>query len=370
VTVKKAVFVPALIAVVVGITTMASDGGVRAQDSSLTIRAGDGETGFSINQFLPNVVTVEEGTTVTWQFPWFEIHNVAFGEPAGPPETPSGTSFPNEAGFINGPIIAGAPGAPGSYSVVFPEAGSYDYLCIIHPQMTGTVNVVEAGQPGVDSQLSADAVGDAQYQSSILNIKEIASGLEAAGASVTSAGGKSTYTLKVGANDIFGDDAQLFFPSSVRVKEGDTVRWVANAPTPHDVVVNPPDLSGPPPPGFEDFDPFETTGFGDGTVSGPGDLEISPIMASIPGLHGPNQVLEFSLKFAKEGTYQYLCLLHADQGMVAQVVVEKRPVAPRPPNTGTGASGGSGELNGWFFIAGVLVLALGTAGATVFAARR
>jgi plastocyanin len=89
---------------------------VRAANQTVTIE------GFA---FTPATVTVNVGDSVTW------TNN------DGTAHTATGS------GFDTGNIAGGA-----SNSVTFQSAGSFDYACSIHPQMTGTVVVQAAGGGG------------------------------------------------------------------------------------------------------------------------------------------------------------------------------------------------------------------------------
>lgn len=77
--------------------------------------------------FTPADITVTVGTTVTWTNKDNAAHDV--------------TS--NASAFGSGSLSKG-----GSYSFTFNTAGTYPYICSIHPSMVGTVTVKEAGTPG------------------------------------------------------------------------------------------------------------------------------------------------------------------------------------------------------------------------------
>jgi hypothetical protein len=80
----------------------------------------------------------------------------------------------------------------------------------------------------------------------------------------------------------------------------------------------------------------------------------------------------YSLTFTKAGTYAYLCVLHADQGMagVVEVVAGGAGGAGgtgggvvRPPSTGDGGLLGathSGSDSLYYYAAGAIMLALGS----------
>jgi hypothetical protein len=72
--------------------------------------------------FGPGSVEVEAGDSVTWS------------NDDEAPHTATGDDFDT------GTIASGA-----SASVTFDTAGTFDYVCSIHPQMTGTVVVAAAG---------------------------------------------------------------------------------------------------------------------------------------------------------------------------------------------------------------------------------
>ena len=57
------------------------------------------------------------------------------GEPEGPPPTVDGGTF-DGTGFLNSGILFDQP-----FTLVFSTAGTYEYICVIHPEMEGTVTV-------------------------------------------------------------------------------------------------------------------------------------------------------------------------------------------------------------------------------------
>jgi plastocyanin len=69
-------------------------------------------------EFAPSSYTTAAGEKVVWENEGEQIHNV------------------KGKGFFSRSIDAGE-----SYSFTFDRAGSYDYLCTLHPQMKGTIAV-------------------------------------------------------------------------------------------------------------------------------------------------------------------------------------------------------------------------------------
>src|SRR5439155_17488860 len=59
------------------------------------------------------------------------------------PATPSGAPY-SGSGFVNSGMLGHG---EGTFNVSFPTAGDYNYLCLLHPKMTGKVHVQAAGTP-------------------------------------------------------------------------------------------------------------------------------------------------------------------------------------------------------------------------------
>lgn len=81
--------------------------------------------------YTPTVIDIKTGDKITWKNDDTAVHTVSTGRPD------LGGDGRIDSGLIN-------PG--GTFSYTFDKAGVYGYYCIIHPWMTGTVNVGN-GQP-------------------------------------------------------------------------------------------------------------------------------------------------------------------------------------------------------------------------------
>ena len=77
----------------------------------------------------PDTVSIQVGDTVTWTNEQ-GFHNVLLGD-----------SRLNQPGFPTDPAWNPPP------QQTFDEAGSYTFICEVHPGMTGTVNVGDGGEP-------------------------------------------------------------------------------------------------------------------------------------------------------------------------------------------------------------------------------
>lgn len=344
-----------------------------AQEVNLRLRAGDGETGYAVNMFLPGTMFISPNDTLTWEFPWDEPHSVTFGEIAGDPSGPSHPDTPvveyDGTGFVNSGLVFGNPATPPEFSVKFTEVGSFDYFCFIHPLMTGQVVVQGPGVGQQDTQVAVDARGQATYNSAIATLKAAAAAAAAKPVAVTGSASAKKYTLQISSNnDIAEGDVMQFFPASLNVGLNDSVEFKTNVHTPHDVAFLPPgfDPSGPPPPGLEDFDPFE-----DSVNYTPGvKLDNSkPVISPVIGLEFPGGTTA-SFGFAKTGTYNYVCILHVAQGMMGQINVTSG--SPLPPNTGDSFIQGSSQSGtaGLWLVFGAVGFALAATGVAFATTRR
>jgi plastocyanin len=136
-----------------GITTAGDDGVAHVQTGS----TGTGRT--TVNRYLGFTTVIQAGQTVTWTLPadspdphtvtWPPLRGqdiAPIPQDAGPPILSFGPGFtPNVpensevtagAAFNSGLLLPGQ-----SFSLSFPEAGAYPFVCNIHPGMEGVVVV-------------------------------------------------------------------------------------------------------------------------------------------------------------------------------------------------------------------------------------
>ena len=307
-----------------------------AAANTLTISAGAQSPGrdVQLNVFAPDTTTINVGDTITWRLDSTEFHTVTFlaGQPEpefvqpGPDGAflnpaavlPAGGNTYDGSAYTNsGLLMLGGPGTePPTYSLTFTKAGTYDYVCIIHPGMNGKVVVNPAGQPA-DTQPVVDARNRDQVNSllagdGISSIMSNAGELPAEGV---------TAGLAMGAGNA-QVDVQRFFPPRVSIHAGDSLTWINKSEAPHTVTF----LAGQPQPDVVNVQP---------QPDGPPRFQLNPTMfnpAGDPsaydgssylnsGFREPGPSGTYTVTFTQPGSYDYVCLLHP--GMVGTVVVQE-----------------------------------------------
>ena len=117
-----------------------------AEDVTVTNAPGSSTPGCEPNCFVPSTVTIEVGDTVTWDNTDTAAHTATGGSAA---DGPSGV-------FDSSLIMAG-----GSYSYTADTAGTFDYFCMVHPWMEGTLIVEAAAAAEAAAAEAAEAAAPA-----------------------------------------------------------------------------------------------------------------------------------------------------------------------------------------------------------------
>ncbi|HEY3229624.1 MAG TPA: plastocyanin/azurin family copper-binding protein [Roseiflexaceae bacterium] len=299
--------------------------------------------------FLPSTITIDEGDTIKWTTRADFVHTVSFtsGGPQPPVVTaegntvvqPAATAFPaggpnyDGTGFVNSGLLEGK---DKTFSLTFTKAGSYSYVCLLHPGMGGAVVVQPAGSAYPMTQAQVDTQANTELYAKLGQANQ-----DLQSAKLTSkanANGTTNYTVVNGAG---GNQASMlrFIPVDLTVKAGDSVTWLGNDP--HEVhtvtfydpagkvpdfIVPQPQPSGPPKLVLPHAAPEN-------------DTEVDSQDLYNSGLLLPGQAYTFS--FPKPGVYSYVCVVHAPQGMFGKITVEAAGAPASLPRTGTGVGGGS-----------------------------
>ena len=280
--------------------------------------------------FMPASITVPVDTPVTWSWDGtIEPHSVTFVKPGQtlpapgsdpslfaptPPTGPyDGTTFVNSGLQPLGPT----PAAP--FEMTFSKTGAYQFHCVIHPQMLGTVNVVDAGATADTPQQVFDR-GNSEKQQWIAEGDAAAEQLANTAATSTDNGdGTKTWTVLMGASTQH-TDILAFSPTPTTLKAGDKVRFLNNSGAPHTAT-----FSGSTPPIQDPTDPRT-----DAPAPGPSPqtLDLTSFFNSgllppdaPPGAGPPEAVRSFTFATTTAGNYPFYCILHASSGMGSQLKV-------------------------------------------------
>jgi plastocyanin len=314
--------------------------------------------------FLPNELWIHTGDSIRWTFPTHERHTLTFlkpgqtrpaafgpifGVPVGCPGlTPDGPSFDGSACVTSGILrldedTESTTDAP-AYSVQFPAAGNFKFVCLVHADMTGVVHVLNLSdrlphnQDFYDRQaqsaqalLIADASrlrsrGTASDEDRVQSKdrgrgtpgdwdrsqnRDVAAGI---GEIVTTTGaGSQTASL------------MRFLRGTIFVRVGDTVEWTMLDPSINHTVTFGTEPADPRPPSANVL--LTSDGARQTVIGSPTDSVNSGFLTPAPqdraGLaQSPPGVTRFRVTFTSPGTFDYICAIHDELGMVGTVIVD------------------------------------------------
>jgi len=291
-----------------------------------------------VNDYFPRTITINEGDSITWTKPTLQPHTVHFLSGAKPPTI--GLPQPDGRVLFN-PLVRNPQGgqtydgtgiaASGwlveetglRYSLTFTKPGTYHYLCLLHPGMSGTVVVLPKGEKVPTTQAEYDEAS-AKQRAQALNLGRhlLASGTPSVRR--TESGTEYGIFLKVSSGARI--NILRFAPQTITIKVGDTVRWeTRDTIDPHTVTFSGSDQVPPwevpeaqaqgPPKVYRNNKAALPAG---GRVHEGGGFYNSGRLAPL-GTPGP---LTYSLTFTKPGTYTYWCAIHVPEGMRGTVVVQ------------------------------------------------
>ena len=307
----------------------------RAQSWQLAVGAQSNDKGRQALAFLPNEIWIHAGDSVTWAIATDENHTVTFLKPgqvrpsltAGCPGTTlDGSSFDGST-CVNGGRMANGQ----TYTVIFPTAGNFRLVCLIHANMTAVVHVLDpseelphdqafydgqAADERRDLLLDRDHAGD-QDRGDLGSSRAHSHGNEVAtgtGEIVSTAGGIQSVSLV------------RFMRPTIVIHVGETVEWTSSDVTGHTITfgTEPPNVTATTPPSANVT--MDADGARHATISSPGDNVHSGLIAPAPqervGLaQSPPGVTRFRVTFTNAGVFPYICAFHDDLGMKGEVLV-------------------------------------------------
>ncbi len=284
--------------------------------------------------FLSNELWIHVGDSVTWMIDSDEMHTVTFLKPgtprptfqAGcPGSTPDGSLFDASACVNSGTLTSGQ-----TFSVHFPSSGNFKLVCLVHPNMTGTIHVLDLSSMLPHDQSFYDQEA-ASRRSQLLGLASTILTLHRSRGNAGPAARNSLNGVTAGVGGILatpgGSDTvsiMRFLGATIVVHVGETVEWHNFDPvTPHTITFGTEPANPNPPSSNVTVDPDAAE---HATIGSPTDSVNSGFIVAAPqdriGLaQAAPGVTRFRVTFTKPGNFSYICALHDQLGMVGQVVV-------------------------------------------------
>jgi len=306
--------------------------------TTLNVGVGVGSGTVSGNVYTPGEVTILVGDSVKFAVNSDEPHSITFGN--GPADAPPpfwpvagftapapdapepinlGTATYNGTGFLNTSLI----GKGSSATVTFTAAGTFGFICVIHPGMAGKVNVVASGT--TTTQAEADTRAQATRDAILGQVAPLTASTEAEVKQTKRSDGTSLWDIYATALTDPGPqpgggtgflELLQFMPPSFNVTAGDTVRW--NSSAVHTVTFP---AAGQDPTTIDPFTaPVTTATVYDGKSFYNSGLFVFG--------GGPTS---YELTFPKAGSFPYICALHWPLGQKGTIVVAANPNVTLPP---------------------------------------
>jgi plastocyanin len=301
------------------------------ENEPITIRAGVNDPdhmAVAVLQYMPAKATVAVGQKVSWSWnDTKEPHSVTFFPPGQTAPDPGSdpalfaptppTGAYDGAVMVNSGLAPQGPQAVPPFEMTFAKPGSYNYSCVIHPQMVGTITVVAAGQTG-ETAAAITTRGDQEKGQWLAEGNDALSKLmSAAPTSTKNRDGTTSWKIEMGTSTPH-TDILAFAPVPAAVKHGDKVTFVNNSMAPHTAsffnqqppIQSPSDpaaekvVPGPSPQKLNAKDLFNT-----GTL---------PPNAP-PGAGPPEAARSFTFSVPTAGDYSYVCIYHAPSGMAGVI---------------------------------------------------
>ena len=289
------------------------------------------DANIAVLEYMPSSVTVAVGSTVTWDWTGaIEPHSVTFLAPGQKLPAPGsdrslflpqpGSGGYDGSTFVNSGLQPLGPIPVRPFSMTFAKPGAYQYYCVIHPNMTGTVNVV-APNAKADSAAQAAARGKAQQTRWLREGRAAKKKLLKTPIKKTkNPDGSTTWQVQMGASTQH-TDIMAFAPTPRSVKAGDQVEFVNTSHAPHTATFNGNQPAIPSP-----LDPRTNT-----PIPGPSpqtlnstDLfnsgSVPPDAAAGPGQpRPPAAARKFTFGVPRAGKYVYYCILHTLSDMGGEI---------------------------------------------------
>jgi plastocyanin len=298
---------------------------IQAQTWQAAVGAQSADKARQVVAFLPNELWIHAGDTINWTVGADEIHTITFltvGQVRPPffvgcPGFSVGAaSFDGSTCVTTPPMVSGQ-----TFNVMFPSVGNFKLVCLVHPDMTATVHVLDLATPLPHEQSFYDKEAAAQARDLLAELNQGQAHQHMVSPNAIVVGAGKTLATGGGHNAI---SLMRFVQPELIIHAGATVEWTNDDPSmPHTITF-----------GTEPGDPFppspnvstDADGALHATISSTSDSVHSGFIVSSPQdeIGSPQTPLgptRFRVTFTRPGVYPYTCALHDDLGMKGTIIV-------------------------------------------------
>ena len=289
------------------------------------VGAQDESKGRQVVAFLPNELWIHAGDSIQWNVNADEIHTITFltlGQ-VRPPFDTGCPGFSVGSATVDGstcvstpPLVSGQ-----NFIVTFPTAGNYKVVCLVHPDMTGVVHVLDPSAPLPHEQSFYDQQAANQAKALLADLAQLQSHQHAASALGIVGGTGKTLASAGGHNAI---SLMRFVRAELVVHAGATVEWTNDDPSmPHTITfgVEPEDLIDPSSNVTVDADGARHAVIASTSDNVHSGFILSAAQDQIGLPQTPLGITRFRVQFTNPGTYPYICALHDTLGMKGTIIV-------------------------------------------------
>jgi plastocyanin len=289
------------------------------------VGAQDENKGRQVVAFLPNELWIHAGDSVEWTVKADEIHTITFltAGQIRPPFDVGCPGFSFGAAIFDGstcvttpPMVSGQ-----TFTVTFASVGNFKLVCLVHPDMTAVVHVLDTTADLPHGQDFYDKQAASQANQLFADLAQVQGHHHAATANGVVVGAGKTLATAGGHNSI---SLMRFVQTELVIHAGATVEWTNDDPSmPHTITfgTEPADLIDPSPNVTVDVD-----GSLHAVISSISDSVHSGFITSARqdqtgAPQTPLGTTRFRITFTKPGVYPYICALHDGLGMKGTIIV-------------------------------------------------